>query len=83
MDVASRELRNRTRALLDLVAAGESVTITVDGRRVAALVPLEGRPTWASRHWFVRLAAANHADPALAADLRALAADTTDDVPWP
>ena len=35
--VASRELRNRTRSLLDRVEAGESITITVDGRPVAVL----------------------------------------------
>ena len=31
-EVASRELRNQTRALLDRVAAGESICITVHGR---------------------------------------------------
>lgn len=31
VEVASRELRNRTRVLLDRVAAGEHITITVDG----------------------------------------------------
>ena len=36
-DVASRDLRNNTRALLDRVEAGESITITVDGRPVATL----------------------------------------------
>jgi prevent-host-death family protein len=36
-EVASRELRNRTRALLDRVQAGEGITITVDCRSVAVL----------------------------------------------
>src|SRR5688572_25744690 len=31
-EVASRELRNNTRALLDRVAGGEEITITVGGR---------------------------------------------------
>ena len=39
-EVASRELRNNTRAVLDRVEAGEAVTITVDGRPVARLEPI-------------------------------------------
>ena len=39
-DVASRDLRNNTRALLERVEAGESITITVDGRPVATLEPV-------------------------------------------
>ena len=38
-DVASRELRNNTRELLDRVEAGETITITVEGRPVAVLQP--------------------------------------------
>jgi prevent-host-death family protein len=79
-DVASRELRNNTRALLDRVAAGETIRITVDGRPVAALEPLPGRPRWMSRDEFVRRVLAQQADPGLTADLRELAPDTTDDL---
>ena len=43
-DVASRDLRNNTRALLERVEAGESITITVDGRPVATLEPAGRRP---------------------------------------
>ena len=79
-EVASRELRNNTRALLDRVEAGESVTITVDGRPVAVLEPIARRPQWLPRDEFVRRLVPRQADPALAADLRELAPDTTDDV---
>lgn len=78
-DVASRELRNNTRSLLDRVAAGETITITVDGRAVAQLVPMPTRPAWLTRDSFV----ANlhrRADPGLTGELRALLPDTTDDV---
>lgn len=78
-DVASRELRNHTRAVLDRVDAGEVITITVDGRRVAELHPVAQRRTWISRADFV--GALVPADPALRDDLRALAPDTTDDLP--
>lgn len=80
--VASRELRNNTRALLDRVDAGESVTITVDGRPVAVLQPVSRRPRWVSRDEFVRRVVAKQADPGLAATLRELAPDTTDDLGW-
>ncbi len=82
-EIASRELRNNTRALLDRVEAGESVTITVDGRPVALLEPISRRPRWLTRDEFVRRVQAHQADAALAAELLDLAPDTTDDIPWP
>lgn len=81
LEVASRELRNRTRALLDRVAAGETVTITVDGRPVAILGPLGRRPRWLPRDDFVRRVLRHQADAALASDLRDLAPGTTDELP--
>jgi prevent-host-death family protein len=80
-EVASRELRNNTRALLEQVEAGEHVTITVAGRPVAELRPVGGRPRWMTRDRFVRSVLRYQADPGLAADLRELAPDTTDDLP--
>lgn len=80
MDVASRELRNNTRALLDRVGAGESVTITVDGLPVAVLQPLSRRPRWLSREEFARRVVLRQADAGLTQQLRDLAPDTTDDV---
>ena len=79
-EVASRQLRNQTRALLDRVAAGEHVTITVDGRPVARLVPPEPRPRWMKREAFVARVLRHQADPGLAADLAELAPDSTDDL---
>jgi prevent-host-death family protein len=83
MNVASRELRNNTRGLLDRVAAGETITITVDGRAVARLEPINGRPRWISREDFVRNVVPAQADPGLERFLREIAPDTTDDLPWP
>ena len=80
-DVASRQLRNQTRALLDRVAAGEHITITVDGRPVARLVPPEPRPRWMPRETFAARVLGHQADPGLASDLAVLAPDTTDDLP--
>lgn len=80
MDVASRDLRNNTRAVLDRVEAGESVTITVGGRPVAVLQPVGRRPRWVTREEFLGQVVARPADPGLRTDLRTLAPDTTDDL---
>lgn len=47
--VGVRELRNNVAAVLRRAEAGERITVTVDGRPVARLVPLEpeGEPTMA------------------------------------
>lgn len=78
-DVASRELRNNTRAILERVAEGESITITVDGRGVATLTPPGRRPRFMSRQLFVRSVLGQQADAALRAEIRSLAPDTTDE----
>lgn len=80
-EVASRELRNRTRALLDRVQSGESVTITVDGRPVAVLGPVQRQPRWLPRQEFVRRFLHHQADAALLRELRDLAPGTTDELP--
>jgi len=81
-EVASRELRNQTRALLDRVAEGERITVTVNGRPVAELAPVVERPRWMTRGRFVRDVLARQADAALATDLASLNDETTDDLPW-
>ena len=78
-EVASRELRNDTRSVLRRVEAGEHVVVTVDGRAVAEIAPLRDRLSWLPRERFLRLLQAQ-ADPALAADLKVLAPDMTDDL---
>ncbi len=79
--VASRELRNHTRALLNRVDAGEVITITVDGREVAELRPVAREGRWMKRAEFARRVLSNQADAELHADLRNLAPDTTDELP--
>jgi prevent-host-death family protein len=81
-DVASRELRNNTRALLARVEAGESITITVDGRPVASLEPIRRRQAFMTRDEFIREVLSHQADPGLLDDLREMNPDTTDDLPW-
>jgi prevent-host-death family protein len=79
--VASRELRNSTRSLLDRVEADETFTITVDGRPMAVLAPVGRRRRWISNDEFRATVLVHQADPSLADDLLQLAGETTDDVP--
>ena len=77
--VASRDLRNNTRALLERVEAGESLTITVDGRPVATLEPARRRPRFVSRDVFANEVMTHRADAGLLTDLRDLDPGDTDD----
>ena len=79
-EIPLRELRNHTSEVLRRVEDGESLTVTVSGRPVAQLIPLQRRRqalTWDE-------IASVQADPGLRDDLRRLLSDTTDDVvdPW-
>ena len=80
-EVASRELRNKTRSLLGRVEAGEAVTITVDGRPVAVLQPVGRRPRWLGRDEFIRRVSSHQADATLREELADLALGSTDDLP--
>lgn len=82
-DVASRELRNSTRSLLDRVEAGETLTITVDGRPTAVLAPVGRRRRWVPRSEFVSTVLTHQADAGLADDLDELAGEMTDELPLP
>jgi prevent-host-death family protein len=77
-DVASRELRNNTRAVLSRVAAGEDLTITVHGRPVATLRPVPRRPRFMGRADFLQTVIAHQADADLRATIRDIAPDTTE-----
>lgn len=81
MNVASRELRNNTRALLDRVEAGEAITITVNGKPVAELKPIERRSSWITRQEFVRNVLPHRADAGLRRELADTFSETTDDLP--
>ena len=78
-EVASRELRNHTREVLERTERGETITVTVSGRPVARLTPMP-RPTWVPRSTFLDLVLGAQADPGLARQLREMVPDTTDDL---
>ena len=76
--ISVRELRNTISEVLRRVEAGERLTVTVDRRPVAEIVPLR-------RHWTVPAVAAatiasrHAADRGLLREVRGLLSDTTDD----
>jgi prevent-host-death family protein len=76
--ISVRDLRNTVSEVLRRVEAGERLTVTVDRRPVAEIVPLR-------RRWTVPVAealaiASRHAaDRRLLGEIRGLLSDTTDD----
>jgi len=79
--IASRELRNNTRQLLDRVAAGEHLTITVSGVPVAMLIPQSTRQKWMSRKTFITAIQPMQADAALQDEIDdLLGGESTDDL---
>ncbi len=80
-EIASRELRNDTAGVLRRVQAGDRVTITVNGRAVAELVPVQrARRGWIRRADLVDRLRRAQADPGLRDDLARLAGESTDDL---
>ena len=78
--VASRELRNETRRVLELAEAGEEVEITVDGRPVARLSARPSRRPWIPTSQLAAILEGAQADPGLAAELRSMNPGSTDDL---
>lgn len=76
--ISVRELRNRVSELLRRVEAGERLTVTVDRRPVAELVPLR-RPRVVSMSQARMVAQRHPADRRLLADIGDAIPDTTDD----
>jgi len=77
--VASRQLRNETRSVLELVEAGQEVTITVDRRDVAVLKPIATKKRWVDAKALLARLALVQADPQLSRELEELAPGTTDE----
>jgi prevent-host-death family protein len=76
--VSVRELRNTVSEVLRRVEGGERVTVTVDRRPVAELVPLRRRRSVSIEE--ARKVVSRHAaDSGLRAELRELLIDTTDE----
>lgn len=78
--VGMRELRQNPAPVLRAVEAGNEVTISVNGRPVARIVPLE-TPAWVDGERAARIYAAG-VDEQWEPDLRSAREEDTVDDPW-
>jgi prevent-host-death family protein len=69
-EITQRDLRNRSREIMDAVERGESFTVTRDGHRIGELIPLRQRRRFVTRQEF---AAMSRNSPAV--DLEAFRTD--------
>lgn len=76
--VSVRELRINTSQVLRRIESGEQLTVTVDGRPVADLVPRPMRAQWLPKRRALPLF--GMADPALRDELDEVFPETTDDL---
>jgi prevent-host-death family protein len=80
-NVSVRELRNSTAAVVSQVEAGERLTLTVNRRPVADILPhAEGRDPWVPATELRRIVREAPADPGLLADLAGVRGAELDDV---
>lgn len=79
-EISVRELRNNVSAVLRRVEAGERLRVTVNRRPVAELIPLPRRRFVVPWEELRGKLGAIQADAALAADLRRVLTETTDDL---
>lgn len=54
-EITQRDLRNRSKEIMDAVQAGQSFTVTRDGRRIGELVPLRRRQRFVPRAEFAAM----------------------------
>jgi prevent-host-death family protein len=69
-EISQRDLRTKSREIMDAVEHGQSFTVTRDGHRIGELIPLRRRRRFVPRQEFVSMS--RHAP---AADLEAFRAD--------
>ncbi|MDQ2699286.1 MAG: type II toxin-antitoxin system prevent-host-death family antitoxin [Actinomycetota bacterium] len=54
-EISQRDLRMRSREIMDAVESGESFTVTRDGHEIGELVPLRTRRRFVTRSEFVAM----------------------------
>lgn len=78
--IPQRELRNDISRILREVDAGESFEVTVDGRPVARIVPIEQRRTFVPWQQVEKLLREAPLDPGFARDIDEALDQTIDDL---
>jgi prevent-host-death family protein len=51
-EITQRDLRNRSREIMDAVERGQAFTVTRDGHRIGELIPLRNRRRFVTREEF-------------------------------
>jgi prevent-host-death family protein len=54
-EITQRDLRTRSREIMDAVEHGQSFTVTRDGHRIGELIPLRRRRRYVSRQEFATM----------------------------
>jgi prevent-host-death family protein len=54
-EITQRDLRSRSREIMDAVERGESFTVTRDGHRIGELIPIRRRRKFVSRQEFAAM----------------------------
>jgi prevent-host-death family protein len=54
-EITQRDLRSRSKEIMDAVEDGQSFTVTRDGHKIGELVPLRRRRTFVSRQEFAEM----------------------------
>jgi prevent-host-death family protein len=54
-EITQRDLRSRSREIMDAVERGQSFTVTRDGHRIGELIPLRRRRRFVSREEFATM----------------------------
>jgi prevent-host-death family protein len=54
-EISQRDLRNRSKEIMDAVQHGQSFTVTRDGHRIAELIPLRRKRRFVSRQEFTAM----------------------------
>jgi antitoxin (DNA-binding transcriptional repressor) of toxin-antitoxin stability system len=64
-EITQRDLRTRSKEIMDAVQGGRAFTVTRDGHRIGELIPLRGRRRFVPRDAF---AATSHSTPDIRLD---------------
>jgi antitoxin (DNA-binding transcriptional repressor) of toxin-antitoxin stability system len=54
-EITQRDLRSRSREIMDAVERGQGFTVTRDGHRIGELIPLRRRPRFVTREEFATM----------------------------
>jgi prevent-host-death family protein len=54
-EINQRDLRNRSKEIMDAVESGQAFTVTRDGHRIGELIPLRRRRTYVPRGEFAAM----------------------------